>query len=459
MTSGRTNPIRFSQWAPLGVIIFYALVHLPFLGIGFGEADAWRNGLSGLGIGQGQGYSPNRFPGFPVVELAFGGVAKLFPPEKLWIYTNTLTLIISLIGMIFYYKILTFHQISSPWITLLWLYGIPVIFINAASSMDNLWTMTFLLIGYWALWKGSPVLGSAFLALSIGCRISSAIFLMPFCLFLFANPGIYTRKMAIKGSLWLLSGVLLTLLSYLYINWMIYPGFYYFQQLSIPRDYLRSGYYLLQEIFGLPGLLFLLFCFLLKRKALPPWNWESLLLIITTVLFLVLFIYRPEKPSYWIPVLPFLGIWISRWLKGVSLFVLTGLIILNNMISFMVIQPSPDGLTLKWLDKGITWEKTNRHQEYKQDADFLIHYSYPPDSDVAIGWYAAGVEYLLSLPRYEKRKMELNRDHIIFWGSISKNKKKNTFWVSGSGYYKTERQFLSAENIQVISPPSSRSNP
>ena len=453
------KPLRSCPWGLTVVIIVYALIHLAYIGIGFGEPDAWRNGLAAWEIGQGQGYSPNRFPGFPVVEFSFGGLARLFPPEHLWIYTNSLTLLISLIGMLVYYRILILHQITHPLLTLLGLYGIPVIFVNAASSMDHLWTMTFLLVTYWLLWKGKPALGSVFLALSIGCRISAVLFLIPFSFFLFSNPGMFTRKKAVQGSLCLLSAAVISLLGYLYINLIVYPGFYYFQQLSLPRDYLRSGYYLLQEIFGLPGTLFLLVCFLIRRKDFPPWNWESFMLAMMICLSLVLFVYRPEKAAYWIPVLPFLGIWMSRWLKGVSLYLLTVLIILNNIISFLVVQPSTEGFKIKWLNKGITCEKYHSYEQYSRDADFLIRFPYPPDTEVGTGWRYPGILYLLNLPAYKGRSQQLLNDGIVFPGNLGKEKKKNTYWVFGSGSYRTERKLLLSEKYQIIYPPSTRTGP
>jgi hypothetical protein len=269
----------------------------------------------------------------------------------------------------------------------------------------------------------------------------------------------FTRKKAVQVSLWLLSAVVISLLGYLYINWIVYPGFFYFQQLSIPRDYLRSGYYLLQEIFGLPGTLFLLVWFLKKRKDFPSCNWESFMLAMMIFLSLVLFVYRPEKAAYWIPVLPFLGIWIARWLKGASLYVLTGLIILNNIISFSVVQPSPEGLTIKWWNKGITCEKYHSYEQYSRDADSLIHFPYPPDTEVGTGWRYPGVLYLLNLPAYKGRLNQLVHDGIVFPEILGKEKKKNTYWVFGSLSHKIEGQFVSSKKYIILYPPSLEAGP
>jgi hypothetical protein len=461
--TARENPLWSDRRVLMAMIIIYALIHIPFIGIGFGEPDAWRNGLAALNIGQGYGYAPNRVPGFPVVELCFGFLAKWVPAETLWIYTNGLTLLISLAGIYFFFKIAQYHKTPHPLIPVLALYFIPVIFINTAFSMDNLWAMTFILIAYWCLLKVRPFWAGLFFALAIGSRLTSAIFIFPFLVCLVWNPGVFPKKESLRGTVWLLLSVFVLALIYFFMNYYLFVNFnpfgYLKENVVISRDYMRSGYYVLQEVFGLPGTLFLIGIAAWHWKKFPPRNWEFWFLILTVLLFLSLFLYRPEKPAYLIPLFPFLFLWISRWLKGIFCYLLTGLIILNNIISFGVVEPTPEGLSLNKIDKGISWKTYQRYQKYRQDVDYLIQFPYLPDTEVELGYRNPGVLFFLELPAYQKRKAELRNNQIAFPDHLGREKKKNTYWVFGSLSYKQERQFLSSKNYRVIYLPASQPGP
>lgn len=147
-----------------------------------------------LNIARGFGYSPTRIPGNPVEHLSFGFLAIWVPAETLWIYTNLLTLLISLVGMYIYYNIAQFHEIPHPFIAVLLLYFIPVIFINTASSMDYVWAMTFLLTAYWFLLHVKPFWATLFFALAIGSRLTSAFFLFPFLIYMIWNSEVFPKK-------------------------------------------------------------------------------------------------------------------------------------------------------------------------------------------------------------------------------------------------------------------------
>lgn len=459
----KNNPRGKEQWLMIAVILLYILIHLPFVGIGFGEPDGWRNGLAALNFGKGLGYEPSRVPGFPVVELSFGLVAKWVPAEQLWIYTNLLTLLISLVGMIIYFNIARFHRISRPWLPVLLLYFLPVIFINTAFSMDNLWALTFILAAYWFLLQVKPLRATVCFGLAIGCRLTSALTLFPFLLCMVWNPRLFPKREAIRSTVFLLLSVLILALMYLLINRNFFGPFNAFAYLNenfiIPRDYFRSGYYVLQEVFGLPGTLFLVGMIVWHWKKFPDFNWESSFLILVACLYGLLFLYRPEKPAYLIPVLPFLLLWISRWLTGSLSYMLTGLIILNNIISIGVIDPTPEGLSFNKIDKGISWKLYQRYQRYSRDADYLIRFPYLPDSEVQMGYRHPGVVFFLELPTYQKRKGELINNRIIFPEHLGVEKKNNTYWVFGSLSYKIERKFLSSTNYKVIYLPDARTGP
>lgn len=434
-------------------IIFYGFLQIPFIKAGFGEPDAWRNGLVALIIARDRVYGPVRFPGNPVIDLSFGFLAIWVPLETLWIYTNLLTLLISLVGMYVYYKIANFHKIPQPFIPVLLLYFIPVIFRNTASSMDYVWAMTFLLIAYWFLLNIKPFFASLFFALAIGSRLTSAIFLFPFLFYMVWNLEVFPKKERIRSTVFLLISVSIPALFYLYL--LISSNL--FESLALhlggPRDFFKSGYYVLQEVFGLLGTLFLIGMIVWRWGKYPPWNWESSFSIMVVFIYLLYFLYRPDKTAYIIPALPFLVLWISRWPKKIALYILAGLVILNNLLGFMIIQPTPKGLKIDVIGKGISLQKSISYQDYRLDVDFLIHYPYPKDTLVKTGWRQPGVEYFLQLPSYQKQKELLIQDRISL--IINPNKKEvrqHTYWVWGD--YRDKIDFINPENGQILFTPS-----
>ncbi|MBI5602431.1 MAG: hypothetical protein HY879_03675 [Deltaproteobacteria bacterium] len=438
----------FSLWA---IILGYGLLNIPFLFSGFGEPDGWRNGLAALGWAQDLGYIPSRFPGFPVVELAYGVAAKLFPWESFWIYTNLVTLFITMIGIYFFFQIAHYHKISQLLTTVLLLFFIPVVFINASSSMDYLWTATFILISYWALLQNKAIIGGLSLGLAIGARLTTGIFLPAFLLFLVWNEKVFTKKTVLRGTLLFVCATLfISLGAYFPLLWRYHLNF--LETLYPPRDFIRSGYYVMQWIFGLPGWIFFLFWVFKKRKGFMQWNWEFYLWGFIIAAYLVLFLVKPEKVEYLIPMFPFAVLWIARWLNGKHLTILTCLVIGNNLISFLVFQPGPQGLKMEWVDKGTAFQKYAAYKQYIGDNRFLVRYPYLPNSVVVVGWYEPGIEYFLELPANQTRKNELLKNRIQFSHNSGCAWRKNTYLVEGPSREKEGDPAL--VNAQVIRLPS-----
>lgn len=432
-------------------MLIYSLLHIPFLLSGFGEPDAWRNGMVALHFGKGLGYAPARFPGFPVIELTYGLMAKCFSWESLWIYTNLVTLILSLVGIYFFYQIVLYHRISRPLTMVLFLYFVPIVFVNASSSMDYLWTITFILTAYWSLIKRRPIVGGIFLGMAIGTRLTTGIFGLPFLIFLIWNTEIFPPKTAFRSAvLFIFSAVIIS--AGWYLPLFIQYHFSFISTLFPPRDFIRSGYYILQEILGLPGTIGLLVLMVGKRKGFVKWNWELSLWSTIIIAYSALFLIKPEKVEYLIPMLPFLCLWIARWFNGISVPILASLVVFNNILSFLVVQPTPHGFQMNWTAKGITWQKYISCQNYIQDAKYLIQYPFQPNSLVIAGWRLPGIQYQLELPIHQIRKRELLSNQVIFSYGSDKLQRKKTYLVHGSS--REKRINPSQSNVVIIRPPS-----
>lgn len=432
----------------------YCLLHVPFITCGFGEPDAWRNGLVAINFAKNFVYAPARFPGFPVVELTYGVIAKFLPWESLWIFTNLCTLLITLIGIYFYYHIVIYHRISRPLITASLLYFIPVVFVNASSSMDYLWATTFVLISYWALLQKKPIICGLFLGLAIGARMTTGVFLPAFVLFLVWNTEIFPKRTAFRSTMLLVFSTLFVVVI-CYAPLFLKYHLRFLNILFIPREYIRSGYYNIQWIFGLPGWLCLLILVVRKRKELIQWNWESSLWGTVIGANLVLFLIKPEKVEYLIPMLPFMVLWIARWLNGKELTIFLALVILNNFISFLIVHPTGQGLKVSWVEKGITLQEYRSYQNYIMDTHFLLNYPYLPDTVVVVGWRLPIIKYFLELPPNKSLKEGLSKNRIIFSYVSGNTGRKNTYLVQGSNREERGDPFLG--NVVIIYPPSTKS--
>lgn len=404
-----------------------------------------------LHFGKGLGYAPARFPGFPVIELTYGFMAKCFPWGSLWIYTNLLTLSLSLVGIYFFYQIVLYHKISSPLTMVLFLYFVPIVFVNATSSMDYLWTITFILMAYWSLLKRRPIVGGIFLGMAIGTRLTTGIFGLPFLIFLIWNPEIFPPKTAFRNAVLFIFFTVIISVGW-YLPLFIQYHFSFISTLFPRRDFIRSGYYIMQEILGLPGTIGLLVLMVGKKKGFVKWNWELSLWSTIIIAYSALFLVKPEKVEYLIPMLPFLGLWIARWFNGKYMPILASLVVFNNILSFLVIQPTPEGFQMNWTAKGITWQKYIFSQNYIQDTKYLIQYPFQPNSMVIAGWRLPGIQYQLELPTYQIRKGELLSSQIIFSYGSGNVQRQNTYLVQGSS--REKKIDPSQSNVLIIYPPS-----
>jgi hypothetical protein len=429
----------------------YCLLHVPFITCGFGEPDAWRNGLVAINFAKNFVYAPARFPGFPVVELTYGVIAKFLPWESLWIFTNLCTLLITLIGIYFYYHIVIYHRISRPLITASLLYFIPVVFVNASSSMDYLWATTFVLISYWALLQKKPIICGLFLGLAIGARMTTGVFLPAFVLFLVWNTEIFPKRTAFRSTMLLVFSTLFVVVI-CYAPLFLKYHLRFLNILFIPREYIRSGYYNIQWIFGLPGSLCLLILMIRKRKKLIQWNWEFSLWGTVMGAYLILFLIKPEKVEYLIPMLPFMVLWIARWLEGKGLIIFITLVLLNNIVSFLIVRPTAQGLKVSSMDKGITHRGYQSYKNSILDAHFLLNYPYMPDTVVVAGWRLPIIKYFLELPSNKILKDELSKERITFSYISDNTFRKNIYLVQGSN--QEEGRNPSLGKVIVIRPPS-----
>lgn len=158
----------------LGVLIS----RFPFLSAGYGmDSDAWRVANAARSIAVSGIYSASRLPGYPLQEYFYSLIWKAGP------FTfNLVTATLSAFGFIFFALILR-HVGSKDFI----LFGLalvftPVIYINSTNSLSDVWALTLILGSIYSVHIRRYFIGGLFLGLAIGCRITSALLIVPILL-------------------------------------------------------------------------------------------------------------------------------------------------------------------------------------------------------------------------------------------------------------------------------------
>jgi hypothetical protein len=87
-------------------------------------------------------------------------------------------------GVYLFAKILKHHQLPYAGLVTVGFAFTPLLYINSISTMDYMWTLTFILAAYYSMVSGHTVWCGIFIGLAIGCRLQSVILLPAFAFYL-----------------------------------------------------------------------------------------------------------------------------------------------------------------------------------------------------------------------------------------------------------------------------------
>ena len=167
---GRLDLSRGKAWWILATSV--VLTRLPLLGLGFGrDPDTWRIANTLLNLWNDQTYIASRGTGHPTVEFAmtpfiWGG----------WWATNTLTLLVSLLGIWCFARIL--ERLAVPhqgWLVLTCAF-FPIVWVHSANSHDFMWGLSILLCAWWLVLEERLHVGAVVLGLAAGARVTGVFF-------------------------------------------------------------------------------------------------------------------------------------------------------------------------------------------------------------------------------------------------------------------------------------------
>lgn len=153
----------------LGGLVIIAAAGIPVLGAGYGaDPDAWLVASAAGKIWASGRYVVSRFPGYPLHEIASAPLVGLGGPAA----SNAGTLLAALLLAALWYRI-SAKVAQNPVLTFFSLICTPLVLTNAATTMDYLWSLAFLLAALDAALKQRVVAAGVFTGIAAGFRPSN----------------------------------------------------------------------------------------------------------------------------------------------------------------------------------------------------------------------------------------------------------------------------------------------
>ena len=294
------NKITFS---PLLFTLLIALTRIPFLFFGYGsEEDAWALPLVAERIANTGIYEVSRLPGHPFQEIIYTLIWNAGP-----VVYNLLTLIISSFGIYFFIKIVQFLKLEWKWATLCLAFT-PIFYINCTNNMDYVWACSFIILSLYYLLKNRLLLTGLFLALAIGCRITSGAAILPMLVYLVASNQKQILKSAFQICLY--TSIFCFIVFIPVFKEYGLSFFTYYEHFPIP-SFAKNFYKGSIGAFGITGYLaaFILIIYSFKKLIQQPDLLKSPIVLLTLtgiIIFKIAFISLPLKSAFIIPILPYL---------------------------------------------------------------------------------------------------------------------------------------------------------
>jgi hypothetical protein len=239
--------------------------------------------------------------------------------------TNAATAIVSFLCVILFGKILNNLEIKNKALLLVTFAFIPVIWINSTITMDYMWSMMFLLLAFYLMFREKYNYSGIALSIAIGSRITSSVMVLPILFWMLHNKSDMKTTCAFLGTTIISSFVIFSPVLHTY-------GFDFLRY--YPREILPSEvlYGITTQIFSIPAML-ILFIALITAIDIPKNDNSYKLSLLVIFIYALLFIYHPSKPAYLIPAIPWGFIILSRSFPRIIVIILCILIISNGMVS------------------------------------------------------------------------------------------------------------------------------
>jgi hypothetical protein len=315
--------------APLPFICLaaaYALSRAPFLNLGFGtDPDAWRVALSGYWLWEHHEFYPSRLPGYPLHEVASAAVVQGGP-----VATNALTVAVSLVGLWFFARIASLLDVPNRGIVVAAFAFTPLLWINSMTTMDYMWALTFIVGAYYFLLARSPTLAGLMLGCAIASRATSALFLLPFLVYLLRDGSWRDSRP------FTVSAIFIAMVAWAPIYWRYELSFLTFYDSEV--WYLNVLRLLGKDTLGLLGALGVLAGAALSLPRLLRLPGDAvrdphvLCWVLCIAVTAASFARLPHEAAYLIPLFPFAFLLMARYFQPAALALALGAIVLAGFV-------------------------------------------------------------------------------------------------------------------------------
>jgi hypothetical protein len=318
------DPTR-STGGDVGVFLAVAAVvlasRLPFLGPGYGmDADAWRVAWAARTLATTGVYEASRFPGYPVQEIASALLVRLGP-----VAVVGATALFSALAAGFLALIVRRLGGRDAMLAAVAFASVPACFLVSVQAMDYPWALAFMLAALHQALAARAGIAGALVGLAIGCRVTSALWLVPLAFALAHALPRAARAPAVARATVAALGV--GGLAFLPVILTYGPGFLRFYEDAYPRllFVIKNA---TVDLWGIPGTLAMGVALPMAMLGLArapartsiPRGGNALLLMLMAAagigLFAALYLRLPHEAAYLLPAVPLvllaLGMLIDR---------------------------------------------------------------------------------------------------------------------------------------------------
>ena len=389
------------------LISSFVISRIFLLNLGFGaDGDAWNIANSAFDLRYLHTYHTSRAPGYPLPEYVNSLII-----DHGWIATNSMTMILSLISVIFFARILKDLNVKKKGLLVLTYAFLPVLWINSTNTMDYMWALTFIVITWFFILKKQYALAGLMMGLAIGSRITSVILILPFLYLIWAE----NRK--IKDIIYF-GMATVTVSSLLFLPLFLQYGLnfltYYPIEMTKIELIIKAGKNG-TKLFGRGAALFGLIALLLSAKTLfreiVEKDKDTIFIGSAIILICILFIKAPYEPEYLIPMIPFGLLLMNKICRKELIVIFCILLLLNSFVSFPIMGKNNEGnLTVRTIDDGMikrNIEERTEQIDHTQRLIDTIDTNVINHSVVLLGWQFTYFSYLY------KNDLQMNNKKII----------------------------------------------
>jgi len=284
-------------------------------------------------------YHESRLPGYPLHEIISAPFVGLGGAPL----SNAATLVATLIAIIVWNRISQQVGQHKKMLVIAFAFA-PVVWQHSAVTLDYMWSLLFILVSLFALFRQRILLAGIALGISAGFRPSNFVAIVPLLLLL------YLPKQNIKHVLvFILSAITVSVGAFtpLIMKYGI-PGWFIATQQEMsdvhPQLAMRCIAFFYRTIYFIGPLASIIVGYVFWKgkddimtsvRSHDPIVVTSIVGVVT---FLLLFLWLPLERAYLLPILPFLLLLVDRFSSQRVFMLFTVFFVLSALISFDVID-------------------------------------------------------------------------------------------------------------------------